>query len=129
MIPNLGMLPCLVLRHSKLILYRRPNADTVLKHPFFWSPAKRLAFLQDASDRFEVERRDPPSAILQRLEGNTHQVIGYDWSRRLDRVVNNDLRKFRKYDGRRVRDLLRVLRNKVSCNHLLSIPLFLLMTH
>lgn len=70
--------------------------------------------MQDASDRFEVERRDPPSAILQRLEGNTHQVIGYDWNRRLDRVVINDLRKFRKYDGRRVRDLLRVLRNKVG---------------
>jgi len=29
-------------------------------------------------------------------------------------VVANDLGKFRKYDGKRVRDLLRALRNKVS---------------
>lgn len=86
-----------------------------MAHPFFWTPAKRLAFLQDASDRFEVERRDPPSPLLQRLESNVEKVIGQDWYRRIDRVVANDLGKFRKYDGKRIRDLLRALRNKVQC--------------
>ncbi|KAG0172317.1 bifunctional endoribonuclease/protein kinase ire1 [Apophysomyces sp. BC1034] len=90
----------------------RPTADVILAHPFFWSPAKRLGFLQDVSDRFEVEQRDPPSPLLQRLEANSAAVIGNDWYRRIDRVVANDLGKFRKYDGKRVRDLLRALRNK-----------------
>ncbi|KAI8083052.1 uncharacterized protein BX664DRAFT_317049 [Halteromyces radiatus] len=90
----------------------RPTAAQVLAHPFFWSTSKRLAFLQDASDRFEVEQRDPPSLLLQSLEKDAKKIVGYDWYRRIDRVVANDLGKFRKYDGKRVRDLLRALRNK-----------------
>ncbi|KAI7860855.1 hypothetical protein BDC45DRAFT_529476 [Circinella umbellata] len=90
----------------------RPTADRVLTHPFFWTADKRLSFLQDASDRFEIERRDPPSPVLQRLETNVETIFGHDWYRKIDRVVVNDLRKFRKYDGKRMRDLLRVLRNK-----------------
>ncbi|ORZ12753.1 kinase-like domain-containing protein [Absidia repens] len=90
----------------------RPTADKVLAHPFFWSTSKRLSFLQDASDRFEVEQRDPPSPLLQCLEKDAKKIVGYDWYRRIDRVVVNDLGKFRKYDGKRVRDLLRALRNK-----------------
>ncbi|KAI8075463.1 uncharacterized protein B0P05DRAFT_588497 [Gilbertella persicaria] len=90
----------------------RPNADTILSHPFFWSTSKRLTFLQDASDRFEIEERDPPSPLLQELESDAPKVIGVDWYKRIDRVVANDLGKFRKYDGKRVRDLLRALRNK-----------------
>ncbi|KAI8969235.1 hypothetical protein BDF20DRAFT_152288 [Mycotypha africana] len=90
----------------------RPNCDTILSHPFFWSNAKKLAFLQDASDRFEIEERDPPSRLLQDLESNLDTVIFNDWYKRIDRVVANDLGKFRKYDGKKVRDLLRALRNK-----------------
>lgn len=33
----------------------RPTAQVVLKHPFFWSDAVRLAFLCDVSDHFERE--------------------------------------------------------------------------
>ncbi|KAI9356041.1 hypothetical protein BD770DRAFT_444299 [Pilaira anomala] len=90
----------------------RPNASTILSHPFFWTTTKRLAFLQDASDRFEIEERDPPSLLLQALESDASTVIGTDWYKRIDRVVANDLGKYRKYDGKRVRDLLRALRNK-----------------
>ncbi|KAI7907214.1 uncharacterized protein BX663DRAFT_495206 [Cokeromyces recurvatus] len=90
----------------------RPNADTILSHPFFWSTSKRLAFLQDASDRFEIEERDPPSPLLQQLESNAAKVIGHDWYKRIDRVVANDLGKYRRYDGKTIRDLLRALRNK-----------------
>ncbi|KAI8807418.1 kinase-like domain-containing protein, partial [Cladochytrium replicatum] len=90
----------------------RPDATTVLTHPYFWSPAQRLAFLQDASDRFEVEERDPPSPLLRALERNNTKVIGPDWSRRLDKVFLDNLGKFRKYDGQLIRDLLRALRNK-----------------
>ncbi|RCH92588.1 bifunctional endoribonuclease/protein kinase ire1, partial [Rhizopus stolonifer] len=90
----------------------RPRADAILSHPFFWTTSKRLAFLQDASDRFEIEEREPPSALLLELESEANKVIGGDWYRRIDRIVANDLGKFRKYDGKRVRDLLRALRNK-----------------
>jgi hypothetical protein len=82
-------------------------------HPYFWNNTQRLAFLQDASDRFEIEERNPPSPLLQELEANAPQVVGRDWHKRLDKVVVNDLGKFRKYDVGSIRDLLRALRNKV----------------
>ncbi|CAG8473926.1 7024_t:CDS:2 [Ambispora gerdemannii] len=91
---------------------KRPRASTVMIHPYFWAPSKRLSFLQDASDRFEIEERDPPSPLLQRLETDVVSVIGPDWYRRIDRVLVDNLGKYRKYDGSRIRDLLRALRNK-----------------
>jgi serine/threonine-protein kinase/endoribonuclease IRE1 len=54
--------------------------------------------------------------LLLELESGANKVIGGDWYKRIDRIVANDLGKFRKYDGKRVRDLLRALRNKVK-NH------------
>ncbi|KAF5317470.1 hypothetical protein D9758_018048 [Tetrapyrgos nigripes] len=35
----------------------RPDTDKILVHPFFWDAGKRLNFLQDASDRFEIMPR------------------------------------------------------------------------
>ncbi|KAI8584377.1 hypothetical protein K450DRAFT_219550 [Umbelopsis ramanniana AG] len=90
----------------------RPSAEQIMIHPYFWNNTQRLAFLQDASDRFEIEERNPPSPLLQALEANAPQVVGRDWYKRLDRVVVNDLGKFRKYDAGSIRDLLRALRNK-----------------
>ncbi|CAG8502703.1 5802_t:CDS:2 [Diversispora eburnea] len=83
-----------------------------MTHPYFWSPSKRLGFLQDASDRFEVEERDPPSSLLQRLEQNAVHIISPDWYKRIDKILVENLGKYRKYDGSRIRDLLRALRNK-----------------
>ncbi|CAG8538474.1 9792_t:CDS:2 [Dentiscutata heterogama] len=91
---------------------KRPKAGTVMIHPYFWSPSKRLSFLQDASDRFEIEERDPPSQLLQRLEQGVGKVIGSDWHKRIDKVFIENLGKYRKYDGTKIRDLLRALRNK-----------------
>ncbi|KAK6312195.1 hypothetical protein J4Q44_G00178590 [Coregonus suidteri] len=39
---------------------RRPSAESVLKHPFFWSLEKQLQFFQDVSDRIEKEPLDGP---------------------------------------------------------------------
>lgn len=91
----------------------RPSATDVLTHPYFWTPLQRLNFLQDASDRFEIEVRDPPSELLQKLEANSVDIIGPDWHKKLDRLVIDNLGKHRKYDGGLIRDLLRGLRNKV----------------
>jgi RNA polymerase-binding transcription factor DksA len=41
-------------------------------------------------------------------------VVGQDWRARLDKSFQENLGKFRKYDGKSVQDLLRALRNKVS---------------
>jgi len=91
---------------------QRPDTTTVLLHPFFWTPARRLTFLQDASDRFEIMNRDPREMPLVMLETGAQQVVGNDWHSRLDRTFIDNLGKFRKYDGRSVQDLMRALRNK-----------------
>lgn len=93
---------------------QRPDTKTCLLHPFFWDPAKRLGFLQDASDRFEIMCREPKDAVLIRLEKDAGDVVGNDWHQRLDRIVIENLGKYRKYDGRSVQDLMRALRNKVT---------------
>ncbi|KAL7748746.1 bifunctional endoribonuclease/protein kinase ire1 [Sorochytrium milnesiophthora] len=90
----------------------RPSTDALISSPFFWPPSRRLNFLQDVSDRFEVESRDPPSPLMQRLEHNAIDVVEGDWTRKIDRVLANNLGKYRKYDGQSVQNLLRALRNK-----------------
>lgn len=83
-------------------------------HPFFWDSGRRLNFLQDASDRFEIMSRDPRDPYLLILEKGAQGIVGNDWHLRLDKIFIENLGKFRKYDGRSVQDLLRALRNKVS---------------
>lgn len=90
----------------------RPDTTTCLMHPYFWNPGRRLGFLQDASDRFEIMCRDPRDPHLVVLENNAIDVVGPDWPSRLDKIFVENLGKFRKYDGRSVQDLLRALRNK-----------------
>jgi serine/threonine-protein kinase/endoribonuclease IRE1 len=72
-----------------------------------------LTFLQDASDRFEIMCRDPRDQMLVELEKGAFAVVGNDWHARLDKVFQENLGKFRKYDGKSVQDLMRALRNKV----------------
>ncbi|KAI6015195.1 hypothetical protein F5J12DRAFT_816521 [Pisolithus orientalis] len=88
----------------------RPNTTRCLLHPFFWDPGRRLHFLQDASDRFEIMCRDPRDQNLVKLETNALDIVGQDWHSRLDKVFIETLGKFRK-------DLLRALRNKVGRPH------------
>lgn len=91
-----------------------PDTSACLIHPFFWTPARRLSFLQDASDRFEIMCRDPREPDLIELEKGAFNVVGNDWRARLDKVFLENIGKFRKYDGKSVQDLMRALRNKVS---------------
>ncbi|KAH7107041.1 hypothetical protein BKA62DRAFT_685835 [Auriculariales sp. MPI-PUGE-AT-0066] len=78
----------------------RPDTLEILLHPFFWTPGRRLNFLQDASDRFEIMCRDPREDSLIELETGAHGVLGTDWHARLDKIFIDNLGKFRKYDGR-----------------------------
>jgi len=92
--------------------YDRPDTSTCLLHPFFWDHGRRLNFLQDASDRFEIMCRDPRDPDLITLESKAFDIVGNDWHSCLDRVFIENLGKFRKYDGKSLQDLLRALRNK-----------------
>ncbi|KAG1873028.1 hypothetical protein DFJ58DRAFT_722200 [Suillus subalutaceus] len=92
--------------------YNRPDTTSCLLHPFFWDSGRRLNFLQDASDRFEIMCRDPRDQNLIVLETGAFDVVGQDWHARLDKVFIENLGKYRKYDGKSVQDLLRALRNK-----------------
>ncbi|KAF8653391.1 hypothetical protein AX16_003963 [Volvariella volvacea WC 439] len=91
---------------------KRPDTMTCLLHPFFWDSSRRLNFLQDASDRFEIMCRDPKDPYLITLEKDAQSIVGNDWHSRLDKTFIENLGKFRKYDGKSVQDLLRALRNK-----------------
>lgn len=94
----------------------RPDAASVLTHPFFWPPAERLEFLCHVSDAFEFEPRDPPSEALMQLEGYGSIIMAEaprgDFLLALPREFRDTLGKQRKYTGTRVLDLLRALRNK-----------------
>ncbi|XP_065558599.1 serine/threonine-protein kinase/endoribonuclease IRE1-like isoform X1 [Artemia franciscana] len=88
----------------------RPTAKAILKHPMFWPKEKILAFFQDVSDRIEKESLE--SFVVVALERGGWEIVKGDWKACLDPVVQSDLRRFRTYQGRSVRDLLRALRNK-----------------
>eukprot|EP00111_Clytia_hemisphaerica_P015843 TCONS_00046798-protein len=88
----------------------RPKASTILKHPFFWNKAKQLGFFQDVSDRIEKEKED--ADILKALQKNSIAVVRGDWKMHIGAELQEDLRRFRTYQGVQVRDLLRAMRNK-----------------
>ena len=112
----------------------RPDAATILTHPFFWPPEKRLDFLCQVSDGFEHEKftiqdssgeydigDSPPLAHLESyakeiIPSNAHD----DFLKILPWDFRDTLGKQRKYKGGSVLDLLRALRNKK--NHFEDIP-------
>lgn len=112
----------------------RPTATEVLLHPFFWSKEERLEFLSLASDRFDLEARDGTSFALAQLEVEAEAIIGkgpksvtysasQSWDTvgmpgepnflaKLDQKFIDTLGKQRRYQGHKLVDLLRALRNK-----------------
>lgn len=90
----------------------RPNTFQLMKHPYFWGMNKKLEFLLKVSDRFEIERRDPPSDLLLKLESVAERVHQGDWHAKFDDEFMNNLGKYRKYNTEKLMDLLRALRNK-----------------
>ena len=90
-------------------------------HPYFWSYEKRLEFMLTVSDRFELEKDKEKneagyvSAHLPRLERGAAEVVGTNWLNRLDPRMKHELvaLKRRGYDGAKILDLLRAIRNKV----------------
>jgi len=109
---------------------QRPDAATILTHPFFWPAEDRLEFLCHVSDAFEAEKyreqqEDYFSEPLAYLEGE--ECAPYilmeahgDFLAALPAGFKDTLGKQRKYKGDSVLDLLRALRNKK--NHYEDMP-------
>lgn len=98
----------------------RLRAAEVYHHPLFWNPEFRLSFLKDASDRVELEDREPDSSVLKALESIGTVALGGKWDEKLDNILLNDVTRYRKYKYDSIRDLLRVIRNK--SNHYRELP-------
>ncbi|KAJ0702074.1 putative protein kinase IRE1 family transcription factor WD40-like family [Helianthus annuus] len=92
----------------------RPKASEVSNHPLFWDPEMRLSFLRDASDRVELEDRETDSDLLKALENIGTVGLGGKWDEKLDNILLSDIGRYRKYKYDSVRDLLRVIRNKLN---------------
>ena len=105
----------------------RPDAATILTHPFFWGAEDRLEFLCHVSDAFESEkyneREDDLSEPLAYLESYAPEInkdYSGDFLRALPQSFKDTLGKQRKYKGDSLLDLLRALRNKK--NHYEDMP-------
>ncbi|CAN3375477.1 hypothetical protein DIURU_002329 [Diutina rugosa] len=108
---------CSMIHHD---FRHRPTTTAILAHPLFWSCDRRLQFLLAVSDRFDLERRDPPSELLQQLESHASAVIGTGWHAKFDSAFLDHLGKHRKYLNERLSDLLRAIRNKY--HHFADMP-------
>lgn len=99
---------------------QRPKVLEVVQHPFFWSSEERLSFLREASDRVELEDREKQSDLLQALENIASLAIGGTWDGKLESHFLTNIGRYRRYKFDSVRDLLRVIRNKL--NHYRELP-------
>ncbi|KAJ8772777.1 hypothetical protein K2173_027954 [Erythroxylum novogranatense] len=108
-IPEAVNLLSLLLDHNP---NNRPKAQQVLSHPLFWTSEKRLSFLQDVSDRVELEDREGESEVLNALETISTVTLGGKWDEKMETIFINNIGRYRRYKFDSVRDLLRVIRNK-----------------
>ncbi|KAL3745696.1 hypothetical protein ACJRO7_014763 [Eucalyptus globulus] len=92
----------------------RPRASEVLHHPFFWSSKRRLTFLHDVSEKIKSEDEKGNSDFMKNLEVTVQPIFKGRWDKIIDPKIMVHLRRFATYDGRRVKSLLRAVRNKVN---------------
>lgn len=99
----------------------RPKASEVFHHPFFWDSELRLSFLRDTSDRVELEDRETDSDLLKALESTAPVALITKWDEKMEPAFLNNIGRYRRYKFNSIRDLLRVMRNKL--NHYRELPL------
>lgn len=80
----------------------------------------RLSFLHDTSDRVELEDREVNSDILKSLESVAPVALGGKWDEKMEPQFISDVGRYRRYKYDSVRDLLRLMRNKL--NHYRELP-------
>ncbi|XP_045076998.1 serine/threonine-protein kinase/endoribonuclease IRE1-like [Coregonus clupeaformis] len=102
---------------------RRPSAESVLEHPFFWSPEKQLQFFQDVSDWIDaqLQLKQLNKAIIDQLESEAEKVVKGNWMKHITEDLRKNLEKRKgACKGGSVERLLRAIRNK--SNHYDEIP-------
>lgn len=80
----------------------------------------RLSFLRDTSDRVELEDRETDSNLLKALESSASVSLGAKWDENIEPIFITNIGRYRRYKFDSVRDLLRVVRNKL--NHYRELP-------
>ncbi|KAJ1413340.1 KEN domain [Sesbania bispinosa] len=80
----------------------------------------RLSFLRDTSDRVELEDREIGSDLLRGIENIATVALGGKWNERMEPAFIANIGHYRRYKFNSVRDLLRVMRNKL--NHYRELP-------
>ena len=78
----------------------------------------RLSFLHDTSDRIELEDRE--TNLMKALENTAQLAIGTKWDEKMEPAFIANIGWYRRYKYDSVRDLLRVMRNKL--NHYRELP-------
>ena len=96
----------------------RPSANYIWQHCMFWNSQIKLNFLQDVSDLLEAEGNG--SLFEIELEAFCRPAIPAGWEKELGIEFIANLGKYRKYDFGSVKDLLRVIRNKM--HHYYDLP-------
>lgn len=94
---------------------QRPPAEYIFQHCLFWNCQTKLNFLQDVSDLLEAEGNG--SLLEIELEGYCKGAIVGGWEKELGMEFISNLGKYRKYNFDSVKDLLRVIRNKMHHYH------------
>eukprot|EP01132_Coremiostelium_polycephalum_P010882 gene10882-13331_t len=110
-LPELHQLIFSMIQHDP---EKRPDIQECLGHPFFWSPHKVISFLVSSSDYLEFEK--PTSPLNIEMDSHIEEVVGVsgDWWSKFDQVLIDNIGRYRKYNGKSIRDLLRVIRNKFN---------------
>lgn len=80
----------------------------------------RLSFLREASDHVELEDRKSESELLNALESVAAVALDGKWDEKMETAFLSNIGQYRKYKFDSVRDLLRVIRNKL--NHYRELP-------
>ena len=103
--------PCIRLHYSYIPLH----------YPYINQTATNLQLIEAATCSVTLQT---DQSLLQQLEAVCEEAVGIpDWAAALDSDVVANLGKYRKYNSRSLRDLLRVMRNKH--NHFREMPLSL----
>jgi len=92
----------------------------VLHQPLFWNSKMRLSFLRDASDWVELKARGTNPDLMEKLESIAWRIFDEEWNGKIDRKVIRHMRGIRAYKFKRVRDLLRIVRNTFC--HAIGLP-------
>ncbi|KAL3837646.1 hypothetical protein ACJMK2_022992 [Sinanodonta woodiana] len=94
----------------------RPTANNVLHHPFFWKAEKTLRFLV-AIKGWKCKSASKYKIFVRDLEKDGAKIVKDNWTCRMGKHICEAMQRYVQYDGSRVKDLVRFIRNVDSHYH------------